>query len=153
MKTTVLKLVAIVLLSAVNFCSCRKSCEHLEGTKWKLTGIVDTKTGKLTELKSVPEDCEDCYKLVFITDTKAEVLVFRFMSDPDEGRTFCDKTVLDLSLLGEYMITDVGRPDGAAEFVKALYNKNTKYYSVNSDELKFINRINNYYLLFKLQEP
>jgi hypothetical protein len=42
---------------------------HLEGTKWKLVGIVDVKTGVLTELD--PKDCERCYTLVFESDSIA----------------------------------------------------------------------------------
>jgi len=40
---------------------------ELTGTSWKLTGIVDSETGSLTELE--PRDCEECYTLTFDTDT------------------------------------------------------------------------------------
>jgi hypothetical protein len=43
--------------------------EGLEGTKWKLAGIVDVKTGILTELE--PKNCERCYTLVFESDSIA----------------------------------------------------------------------------------
>jgi len=39
---------------------------ELAGTKWKLNGIVDAETGKLTELE--PRDCEECYTLTFETE-------------------------------------------------------------------------------------
>ena len=38
----------------------------LQGTKWKLIGIVDVQTGKLTELE--PTDCDECYTLIFETN-------------------------------------------------------------------------------------
>ena len=38
----------------------------LQGTKWKLIGIVDVQTGNLTELE--PKDCAECYTLTFDTD-------------------------------------------------------------------------------------
>ena len=41
----------------------------LQGTKWKLVGIVDEKTGVLKELE--PKDCEECYTLIFDTDHTA----------------------------------------------------------------------------------
>ena len=139
MKTNILKLTAILLVLTGIFCSCQKDGIKLKGTKWKLAGIVDSKTGVLTELE--PQDCEECYTLMFLTDTKAEVFAFR------------EKSVLDLSLLGKYMVTDIPRPEGENKFVRALYGRNTGYYSVNSDELKFINNIDKYYILFKRIEP
>jgi len=39
----------------------------LKGTKWKLAGIVDTRTGDLKVLE--PKDCEECYTLMFDTDS------------------------------------------------------------------------------------
>jgi len=44
------------------------SC-HLQGTKWKLEGIVDTETNSLKILE--PQDCEQCYMLWFDTDSTA----------------------------------------------------------------------------------
>ena len=43
----------------------------LINTKWKLTGIVDAKTGAVTELG--PKDCRECYTLSFGTDYTAIV--------------------------------------------------------------------------------
>ncbi len=40
---------------------------NLQGTKWKLTGIVDTNTSILTELD--PKDCNECYTIVFDIDS------------------------------------------------------------------------------------
>jgi hypothetical protein len=43
----------------------------LEGTKWKLEGIVNEQTGDLTELdsKDCDEYCTDCYTITFDTDS------------------------------------------------------------------------------------
>jgi len=42
---------------------------NLQGTKWKLIGIVDTQTDILKELE--PKDCEECYSFTFDTDSTA----------------------------------------------------------------------------------
>jgi hypothetical protein len=42
----------------------------LEGTDWKLAGIVDASTGDVRELE--PKDCATCYTLSFDTDSTAE---------------------------------------------------------------------------------
>ncbi|MDR0364729.1 MAG: hypothetical protein LBH92_06920 [Bacteroidales bacterium] len=107
----------------------------LQGAKWKLVGIVDIQTDTLKELD--PKDCEECYTITFITDTKAEGMAFR------------EKIELDLSLLGEYSITAINRTEEDEKFMNVLYNQNTKFYSVTLDELKFINKADNYYLQFK----
>jgi len=52
-------------------------------------------------------------------------------------------------LLGQYMITDIGRTDEDNTFIRTLYSSNTIAYSFTSDKLKFINYVNHYYLLFK----
>jgi len=44
---------------------------NLQGTKWKLIGIVDTQTDNLTELE--PIDCEKCYTFTF---GNSDVLAF-----------------------------------------------------------------------------
>jgi hypothetical protein len=41
----------------------------LQGTQWKLVGIVDAQTNTLTELE--PKECEECYTFTFETDTTA----------------------------------------------------------------------------------
>jgi hypothetical protein len=41
--------------------------QTLNGTSWKLVGIMDTQTGSLTELE--PTGCKECYTLTFDTDT------------------------------------------------------------------------------------
>ena len=43
----------------------------LQGTKWKLAGIVDSQVDTLIKLE--PKDCEECYTLVFDTEYTAKV--------------------------------------------------------------------------------
>jgi hypothetical protein len=77
----VLKQVVILLAMAIAVAGCNSSAEtnnedgqptSLEGTKWKLQGIADVKTGALKVLE--PKDCEECYTLTFDTDTTARGL-------------------------------------------------------------------------------
>jgi len=127
---------AAVLLAA----GCNDDKNVLANTKWKLVGIVNTETGEIKELE--PKDCEECYTLTFTTGTKAEVLVYR------------EKISIDLSYLGQIERADI--PFATEEdryFIEALLNYNTKSYTVTSIELKFINDVENYYLLFKSQKP
>jgi hypothetical protein len=111
---------------------------NLAGTSWKLAGIVDILTGEMTILE--PKDCEQCYTLTFLTDSTAQ------------GFSVSCKITLDLSLLGSYMIEDIGEFFDGDIFRSALYSQNTKSYIVTETELKFINNKGNYYLLFKYIE-
>jgi len=56
---------------------CINENNTLQGTKWKLAGIVDVQTGELKELE--PKDCEKCYTLTF--DTCYKII----SSDTNEG--------------------------------------------------------------------
>jgi len=48
-----------------------QTISSLKGTKWKLKYMVDSLSGKQTVLD--PIDCEECFTLVFDTDTTATV--------------------------------------------------------------------------------
>ncbi|MDR2969865.1 MAG: hypothetical protein LBV32_09735 [Tannerellaceae bacterium] len=59
---------------ALLFCGCEKTKEEkdikletLKGTKWKLEGIADDRTGTLKVLE--PKDCEECFTLTFDTNS------------------------------------------------------------------------------------
>jgi hypothetical protein len=70
MKTQNIKIVALALLLAGTAVACgEKDTENsgLKGTTWKLVGFADVETGTLR--KAVPEDCESCYTVRFLTDT------------------------------------------------------------------------------------
>ena len=114
--------------------------EPLANTKWKLVGIVDAETGEVEKLE--PRMAEDAYTLTFITDTKAEVRAFLMLSFPME---------LDLEQLGQYEFPD-NHSFGTSEnevFCEALYNFNTKSYTIIHNKLMFINNAEKYYLLFE----
>jgi len=116
--------------------------KHLKGTKWKLAGIMDTQTNVLTELE--PKDCADCYTLTFISDTEAEGFGGPHLKLPK-----MEIIRIDLTMLGELFIELMGREENNWRFISALYSINTKSYSFTSTELKIINTVDNYYLLFK----
>jgi hypothetical protein len=105
------------------------------GTTWKLVSIVNTQTGKITELE--PRNCDSCYTLTFITDTKVVGLSFSVKIGP-----------IDLSLLGSYVNTYIGEDFDGYKYRRLMFNPNTNSYIVNSTELKIVNKIENYYLLF-----
>jgi hypothetical protein len=109
--------------------------DNLAGTKWKLTGIVNALTGEMTTLE--PKDCEQCYTFTFLTDSIAK------------GLSVSYPITFNLFLLGSYMIEDIGEPFDGDKFRRTLGSPNTNSYSVTSTELKFINNVDNYYLLFK----
>jgi hypothetical protein len=113
----------------------------LEGTKWKLSGIVDVETGVQRELE--PKNCAGCYTLVFDTDHTAS------------GCSLVSvKTVIDLLCLDKYTNNDMGfEPNDVNIFRSAMVS--IKSYAVTSKELKLY-FTNNYskieYLLFKSVE-
>ena len=126
-------------------------------TKWRLVGMVDTQTGELVEFE--PKLLEECYTITFISNTLAE------------GYAFGQDIALDLSMLGKYNLEDIIVDDlediisntsnrftpyiDNDKFLRALYSPGTQSYAVTLnelnelDELKFMNEIEHYYLLFK----
>jgi hypothetical protein len=95
---------------------------HLEGTKWKLAGIVDVKTGVLTELE--PKDCERCYTLTFDTDSTASGCSLVSL-----------KIAIDLVDLDKYMLEDIMYiPDDVNIFRLAMVT--IESFAIASNELK-----------------
>ncbi|MDR1737649.1 MAG: hypothetical protein LBR66_02360 [Candidatus Symbiothrix sp.] len=75
MKRTKLFYIALMALSL--YC-CEKAIEpdpkleevfHLQGTQWKLAGLLNLDDNTLQPIQS--EDCERCYALTFLSDTFA----------------------------------------------------------------------------------
>ncbi|MDR0581707.1 MAG: hypothetical protein LBG31_01970 [Prevotellaceae bacterium] len=149
MRTKVIKTIAILLVLAACFscgkddknCSCGEGNENnesvsLEGTQWKLAGIMDVETCNLKELE--PKDCERCYTLVFNTDSTAW------------GRSSANRVDVDLTVVppfGTPIISSEISDDGykfysATEFVTE--------YAVTNNELKFFYNGKKNYLLYKL---
>jgi hypothetical protein len=114
----------------------------LNGTKWKLAGIVDLETNTLTELE--PKDCEECYTLTFDTDTTLSAL------------SISRKVYIDLNQYPrniEAMLHIQSHNDGE-KFCDAILA--VEAYSTTSKELKlFYNDLydeGKKYLLFKIIE-
>jgi hypothetical protein len=97
----------------------------LKGTKWKLAGIADVKTGTLTALE--PKDCAECYTLVFDTDYTAS------------GRSITRNVTVNLLDLNPYryiedIYYDEGYKDGH-DFRTALLVAGS--FTATEKELKF----------------
>jgi hypothetical protein len=147
MKKTVkiLNLAAVLLLLAGLIIACGKEKDNennelvsLKGTKWKLAGIVDVQTGKLTELE--PKNCEQCYTLTFDTDSTALL-----QSVSNEGRAYINRNPPYLGTS-----TERGEVGDGNIFVNALYFITS--YVRESNELKFFYQKDekDFYLLYKL---
>ncbi|MDR1553433.1 MAG: hypothetical protein LBS69_08235 [Prevotellaceae bacterium] len=132
-----LKFAAILLILAGVMISCGEDeINSLKGTKWKLAGIVDVQTGKLTELE--PKDCEQCYTLVFETNILAK------------GFSCTRYIYVDLSDFRKYVQEAFGEPYDGDLFSSAVHR--TETYSVIAEELKFFysdESNKKYCLLFK----
>jgi hypothetical protein len=148
MKTNMLKLTAIMLLLTGGFCSCEKNdVSALKGTKWKLIGIVDAETGVLQELE--PQDCAECYMLVFDTDNN--IVKAHIMND--------DILNLNLQNLTPAYIPDRLYPEFYPIYgeyysdcmIFRAYIIGTEAYAATSKELKlyYVDSNTNKYILFK----
>jgi hypothetical protein len=131
-------------------CSCKGEQEPpepepsipipLEGTKWKLAGIVDVKTGALKELE--PKNCEKCYTLEFDSDSIAhgKSIANRI------GVILYPKTRFGL----ETLIGDSHNGDA-----QLFYDswETIDSYRTKENELRFFYNNKRNYLLYKLIEP
>ena len=110
--------------------------QTLEGTKWKLAGIVDTEKGSLKVLE--PKDCKECYTFTFDTDSTASgrslgnILLVRL------------KPFLFFNVATE--ILDCHDSD-CALFYEAI--KSIVCYKLEKNEFKFYFEDQKKYLLFK----
>jgi hypothetical protein len=138
----ILSFVAILLVMVSAF-TCGKEKENeitsLEGTKWKLAGIVDMQTGEMTELE--PKDCEQCYMLVFDTDSTAW------------GKSVINDIYVDLSK--PFMTVPTYAYDHKNGDVQLFYDTmgSIGSYKVEKNQLKFFYNSNKNYLLFKRIKP
>ena len=83
--------------------------------------------------------CPACFTFTFVTETKFE------------GCADGSIIIFDLALIGQYCQTYIGLPQWEDKFINGLLN--TKSFSATSTELRIINEVENYYLLFKRVEP
>ena len=152
MKIKILKLLTMVLILTGSLYSCNKKETHenipiqsLEGTKWKLKGIVDTK-GKLKELE--PKHCKECYTLSFEADYIAKVNSINddqfwknqkldlLNLNPNQSLPFiyvCEKYYEDGKVYCEssYFRTAIYRTESyelTSKYLKLFYNDGNKYY-------------------------
>ncbi len=116
----------------------------LQGTKWRLEGLVDAKTGALKVFE--PEDCDKCYRLTFDTDTtfatysSANVLSGIYIVDYTENFIrFSDLIGTELAERGDGIL-----------YVNALHD--IYLFSCKENELKLYYSENKNYLLFKSLE-
>ena len=143
--------VNVVFINGVQvYCYNGKEVEpNLQGTKWKLAGIVETETGDLKVLE--PKDCVECYTLSF--DTKS---------------TFSGRTASNVIawanyeinyITGSFRITDIIGTEMGEVGDGYLYFENLleiQYFAIKDThpiELHFFFNDGKNYLLFKQLTP
>ena len=134
MKRLVLMIIPALICGAV-FTSCSsdkaQATDQLQGTKWKLKGIVDIQTSTLKELE--PNDCDKCYTFVFDTDTTA--WGYNCLNEMYIGG-------LNPIVIGG---TKIGETGDAGIYLDALFS--VVSYTFDGKEMKLF--FNNNYLLYK----
>ena len=135
----------------------------LEGTKWKLAGIVDVETGSMRVLE--PQDCDYCYTLVFADNFTSLPIKDTVINGTDtifckyyyaNGRS-CFNQMWLLSLDPIYFgYTKAGECGDGEAYFNALWKVNS--YAFNKNELKCFykekNTNSSKYLLYKpLHDP
>jgi hypothetical protein len=159
MKGNIFKIAVIMLVVTGGFGSCgekneaNESLVALEGTKWKLVGIVD-ETGSLKELKvgsvwDVTKVCEKCYTLVFGTDSS--FLTFSPANDLGGGYIADYEThSFQVTYFGG---TKVGENEDGRLYARLFWEGLIQSFSVSKNELRLYYNDNKNYLLFKSQQP
>jgi len=112
--------------------------DTLQGTKWKLMGIVDTQTDILKELE--PKDCDECYSFTFDTDSTA----IGWITSNDLFVWL--RPVVSIATFSKALGSDFYIED-AILFRNVI--KTITSYELNKNELKFFYNDNKNYLLFK----
>jgi len=128
--------ILFVTAGIVLFCfSCNEKEEEktvphpaLEGTSWKLKGIVDMQTGILTENNVLLKRCKSCYIITFDTDSTAS----GYAEYNSVTVRLWPRLSMNMSLNG--------------------INTNTDSYAVEGDNLKFFFNIEKKYVLFTRYE-
>ena len=119
---------------------------NLQGTKWKLTGIVDVQTGNLTELE--PKDCNECYTLMF--DTDSTFLTFSSVNELGGGY-IADYETYSFQII-YFGGTKIGENGGGQLYVDPFDTMTIQAFSLKENELKLYYDSKKKYLLFKLQK-
>jgi len=106
----------------------------LQGTKWKLAGIVEVQTGEMKELE--PKKCSECYTFTFDTDSTAV------------GQTVSNDLFVWLRpVLSVASYSKAGELGDGYLFLNII--KTIISYELNKNELKFYYDDGKNYLLFK----
>jgi len=102
----------------------------LQGTEWKLKGIMDVRTGELKVLE--PQDCGRCYTLIFDTDTS-------FVTYTSVNENF-GKYVHDCSNHSFQIIRIMGTSvDGSPDekfYLHPFFHRLIHAFSLNENELR-----------------
>jgi hypothetical protein len=116
----------------------------LAGTKWKLTGYMDTETGELIEAE--PKNCDDCFTIKFYSGTEGSVTVVLIYYHVNLSIEYIFKDPAFSIALG---------PDDSGIGNCRLFNRaieTVTSYELETDELKFFYNDKKNYLLCKLIE-
>jgi hypothetical protein len=149
---SLIKYTVFMLILAVLLTGCNKAIDNnheseelmsLEGTKWKLEGIVDTATNTLQVLE--PKDCDDCYTLVFDSDST-------FITNSASNKSLSANCQIDydtysihISSFGGNKMGEIG--DGYI-YVTPFWNKTIKSFYFQDNKLRLYYNDQKKYLLF-----
>jgi len=144
------KIAGVIILCALFCFSCKKDEElkAFEGTKWKLTALVDPKTGELIK-DPEPKDCAMCYTLTF--DTDSTFSTFSGVYKPDDLSWMYDgKYAVDFNKK-IFQITRFGGYKGSAHnlYIDIFWSYTIHSFSYSDKNLKLFYIDNKHYLLFK----
>ena len=152
MKKTILNLTALLLIFAGSFSACKEKIDNgitnLEGSSWKLVGIVNTQTGALMELE--PKGCDRCYTLTFEADNTYSV--------SSSTNDLFGEYIADYSTYGFQITlidgTRVREIENGALYVTPFRDKSIKSFSLQKDELRLYYEDNGveHYMLYEKKE-
>jgi len=115
----------------------------LQGTKWKLVGLVNVCTQNIKTLK--PTHCEECYRIEFETDY--DFIAYSVNKEIKQNLLYQDYPPNNFLLFCEKYFADGKEYCDSEDFRKGIIYM--KEYEVNERELKLFRNGNATYLLFK----
>ena len=112
---------------------------------WKLNGIVDAQTGKLTELE--PKDCEKCYTLTFSPETEVYTLTPSNLLSGEYEADYKTNTLY----LKNLFITAVNELHEDGILYRRFFST-VQSFSLQDGELRLYNNDQKEYLSYKVRE-